>query len=67
MDDQFWELFGFPAISANGHDFGTVYVNTYTRIQLEEKNCKKHRYPFYLQTSDKTLSKDRADKEIDRA
>jgi hypothetical protein len=33
MDDQFWELFGFPAILANGHDFGTVYVNMYTRIQ----------------------------------
>jgi hypothetical protein len=32
MDDQFWELFGFPAILANGHDFGTVYVNTYMRI-----------------------------------
>jgi hypothetical protein len=32
MDDQFWELFGFPAISANGHDFGTVYVNTYVQI-----------------------------------
>ena len=34
MDDQFWELFGFPAISANGHDIGTVYGNTYARIRL---------------------------------
>jgi hypothetical protein len=29
MDDQFWELFGFLAILVNGHDFGTVYINTY--------------------------------------
>ena len=33
MDDQFWELFRFPAILANGHDFGTVYVNMYIQIQ----------------------------------
>ncbi len=29
MDDQFWDWFGFPAILANGHDIGTVYVLTY--------------------------------------
>jgi len=29
MDYQFWELFNFPAILANGHDFGTVYINLY--------------------------------------
>ena len=33
IDDQFWELFGFPAIVVNGHDFGTVYVNMYMQIQ----------------------------------
>ncbi len=41
IDDQFWDWFGFPAISANGHDIGTDYVLTYLRIWYFEKQHEK--------------------------
>ncbi len=37
-DDQFC---GNPTFSTNGRDFGTVYLLTYVRIRLDEKQHEK--------------------------